>query len=210
MRNLFAMLAGALGMGLMGCASFPEKYENVIEDQKIRPLALLVDRPDAAPGDTLTVDLKLHDAGIDYTIDWELALNYSVTNYGQLGEASIVLDLDSMGLAPVSANADQDLQFRFVIPTGEHNPILLSSLVPEVLVPAEDLTSQQRDDLDNLGIPVSARGLETSDVVDALDIYPQIPNELAPMVDEMLGLVVVTAKINSPRFKLDVTKRISI
>ena len=203
MKRITPLLLTTLSLALLACGNFPEKYENVIEDEKIRPLAIILDYPDAAPGDTITADLVMYDAGKDYTIDWELSLNFSVSNYGELGKGDILYDLDA---DPATSYDNGRLRLKFVIPTGDNNPLVKSSLVPKVI----ELSDDEREQLENQGFPVTSTGFKTSDLVHYLDAVPSIPAEFTSMIDQMVGLIVLTAKVQSSEFKLDVNKKVSV
>lgn len=196
---------------LAGCAEFPEKYENVIDGEKIRPFAILVDPPEAAPGDTVKVELKLHDAGKDYDLAWELALRYQL-NLGAISSpfpnASEIVDLEGQG-RKISASSD-GLSFSVVIPSGDKNPVALTNLTPEIVRTEEDLSAEEKDALRDLGITSFQGGLRKSDLVAALDSARTVPNALSPLVDALVGLVRFKAKLTSPGFKLDVTKALTI
>src|SRR5687767_2146166 len=92
-----AILLGA-AVALTACADFPEKYENVIVGRKIRPFAIVTDPPEAAPGDTVKVELKMYHADKAYAVDWELGLKYQV-NQGATSSgfptASEIIDLET-------------------------------------------------------------------------------------------------------------------
>ena len=80
MNRIIKFTLAAITIGFIGCAEFPEKYENVIEGEKIRPFAIVMDPPEAAPGDTVSVSLRMYDAGKNYDVEWELCLKYQIDN----------------------------------------------------------------------------------------------------------------------------------
>jgi hypothetical protein len=204
-------LALAPFLFLAGCADFPEKYENVIEGEKIRPFAILVDPPEAAPGDTVRVQLKLYDAGKDYGIAWELALRYQL-NVGATSSAfpnaTEIVDLETVG-EKIGVSPD-GLSFSVVIPSGGKNPVALTGLSPEILRAESELSAEEKEGLRRLGIESFQGGLRKRDLVGALDSARSVPNSLAPLVDGLIGLVRFKAKITSPGFKLDITKVLTV
>jgi hypothetical protein len=206
MFTIFAMAAGLL----MSCADFPETYENVIEGQKIRPFATVLNPPEAAPGDTVEVFLHLYDADKEYSAEWTLQLDYTVDNYAYLSSAGKNLNLDSMKIPIPDSDADGRLHFRFVVPRGEHNPFYHSPLVPEIQVPAGEISSETRELLESSGIEVAEKGLTSRSLVEYLDERETVPAEFAPLANEMIALIRLNAKIKSEDFELDVDKRLTV
>lgn len=184
--KVIGLLAIGCTAGLfMGCANFPNKYENIVEDEKIRPIAIVLDPPEAAPGDTVQVKLHYYDAGrADIRIQWQIALDYSVDNYGGVGSEREIRNLDSMALP-----GGDSASFSFVVPTGDQNPLLLASMLPDSLPGAGS-----RDDLIRL--------LETMPM-------DSLPAEYAPLVDQFLAVTVLRAKIQSD-MEIDITKRLTV
>lgn len=207
--NQWILLSFALA--LAGCAEFPEVYENVIEGKKIRPFAIVVDPPEAAPGDTVKVELKLYDAEKEYAVDWELGLKYQM-NQGATssGFPSVteIIDLET-GNRKLNPAAD-GLSFSVVIPKGDQNPLELTELSPAVLKSETDMTHDEKEELGKLGLASFEGGLKKRDLIGALDTVQSISNKLSPLVDGLVALVQVKAKVKSPRFTLDVTKNLTV
>ncbi|MBF0430963.1 MAG: hypothetical protein HQK83_06765 [Fibrobacteria bacterium] len=196
-------------LGLLACANFPEKFENIIEEGKIRPIAIVLDPPEAAPGDTVNVTLYMHDAGKPYSIDWTLALDFNITNYGQLGSSGSVLNLDSMRI-DADGYMDNPLRFRFVVPVGDKNPMLHSSLIPEIAIPSSELDNDMKGALESMDVPIGEKGVAGKDVVELLDNTEDIPEEFSPMVDGLISLIVLNARVVSGDFTLDIEKKLTV
>ncbi|GEM_PF-3053017 len=200
---------------LAGCAEFPEKYENVIADAKIRPFAIVLDPPEAAPGDTVHAALKLYDAGKTYAVRWSLALKFQVKQ-GVTGSAfptaSEWIDLDSGSFDTgnlVTESSSDGLDLGFRIPDDARNPLRLSGYVPGV-IPESDLSTEEKSLLPGIGIESSAGGIPRETLLAALASHSSLPNGLAPLVDGFLAVVQIKAHITSPGFALDVTKDLTV
>lgn len=170
---------------IVNCAEFPAKYSNIIEDEKIRPLAVILEPAEAAPGDTVHVQLKLYDANrSDLDITWKVALDYSVNNYDDQAQEREVHDLDSMAL-PGGDPSD----FRFVVPKGKNNPLLLNRMIPE--------------NIPGLG--------SKKQLVEMLDANPDttLSSESATAMDLLASIIVLRATIRSD-IDLDITKRLTV
>lgn len=193
-----------------GCAEFPETYENVIADGNIRPFAIVLDPPEAAPGDTVQAALKLYDAGKAYTVRWSLALKFQIKQ-GVTGSsfptASEWVELDSGSL--VTGSASDGLSLGFVIPDGERNPLRLSSYVPS-LFPESDLSAEEKSLLQGLGIESTAGGIPRDTLLAALASRRSLPNGLAPLVDGFLAVLQIKAHVASPGFSVMVTKNLTV
>lgn len=210
-----AIKAILLGMGvavaLTGCADFPEKYENVIVGQKIRPFAIVIDPPEAAPGDTVKVELKMYDADKAYEVDWELGLEYQVNQGATSSGFPTVSEIIDLETGDLKLNAAADgLSFSIVIPGGARNPLELTSLTPEVLRTEAELSQVEKEELGKLGMTSFQGGLKKKDLIGALDSARGISNKLSPLVDGLVALVEFKAKVRSPGFKLDVTKNMTV
>ncbi len=203
--NITIILAAAI---MVGCADFPEKYDNVIEGQKIRPFAIVLDPPEAAPGDTVHVILKMYDADKEYNVDWELGLEYQIDNYDALPVVNYVLNMEEENM--LINQSENGLEFSFVVPTGNQNPLLLSSILPQVILQEEDVDGDVKSQLGNIGVDVNGGDISREDLVEAFENNQSLPNELSPLVDNMVALVQLRAKVRSPGFSLDVTKNLSI
>lgn len=103
-------LGGMLLLSVL-CTNFPAPFENIVADQKIRPLAVVCDPPEAAPGDTVSVRLYYYDPPGDRpTIRWKLSLDYGTDLRGGEFENHVV-NLDSMMLPGSTPDS-----FRFQVP----------------------------------------------------------------------------------------------
>jgi hypothetical protein len=205
-----SVLAGTCA-ALLGCAEFPEKYENVIADGKIRPFSIIVEPPEAAPGDTVKVRLQLYDAGKSPDVDWELALKFQLnqgTTSSSFPNASETIDLDKSDL--VFDRSSDGLSFSLVIPRGARNPLRLTDLSPDLIKPETEISAEEKAALAELGIASLSGGLRKAELVEALDSAARIPNALSPMVDGLIALVRINAKVSSPGFTLDVAKNLTV
>ncbi len=106
--------------GLLLAAACGEAFNDIemhlgLED-KTRPLAILCEPPEAAPGDTVLVTLLLYTPDpAALSVDWRVALDYTVGPYG-----AEVIERRLVPLAP-PAPVDEgegflSQQFRFVVP----------------------------------------------------------------------------------------------
>ncbi len=200
-----------VALALSRCAEFPEVYENVIEGNKIRPFAIVIDPPEAAPGDTVRVELKLYDAEKKYEVDWELGLKYQVNQGATSSGFPTVTEIIDLETGDGKLNPSTDgLAFSVVIPKGSKNPLELTDLSPEVLKIESDITDEEKEELRKLGMTSFENGLKKLDLIGALDSVNTISNKLSPLVDGLVALVQVKAKVSSPGFKLDVTKNLTV
>lgn len=210
MQRHSAFLIAAPIFLLAGCADFPEKYENVIEDAKIRPFAIVLDPPEAAPGDTVRASLRLYDAGKSYAVRWSLALKFQIKQ-GVTGSsfptATEWLDLDSAGLDRYQSADGPGL--AFAIPAGSQNPLRFTGYVPE-LIPESGLSAEEKSALPDIGIGSFASGIKREAMLTALDSHPDLPNGLASLVDGFLAVVQIKAHVTAPGFALDVTKNLTV
>jgi len=208
MKTLIKFTLVASLINFMGCADFPEKYENVVDGEKIRPFAIVLNPPEAAPGDTVSVSLRMYDAGKNYDIEWELGLKYQVDNYDNFQSASRILDLESGNM---KINESEDgLEFSFVVPTEDKNPLVLSDMIPDVIREESELTSEEKSELESLGITNLSSGLKREDLLKLLDKASSLPNDFSPLVDNFVALIQLKAKVTSPRFELDVIKNLTV
>ena len=192
----------------MGCGDFPNKYENVIRGEKIRPFAIVVDPPEAAPGDTVDVRLKMYDAEKDYSISWELGLDYKVDVYNSFSSVSQILNLDTGGLK--FNRSDDELSFSIVVPEGPLSPMTISELIPDVVKDAADLSEDERTALIHIGVNNLVEGVRRDDLLNVLPNLDTIPNELSNIIDNMVALMQFKANVISGDFKLDVTKNLTV
>jgi len=176
---------------LVACGSFNENMDNVIADKKIRPFAIRVTPAEAMPGDTVIAELFIWDAGQAYTVDWSLGLGYSIGNYGQGESVEKMLDLDSMALE-VGPGA---LKIKFVVPTGENNPITHSPMLPE-----------------QLNIPGNENGglYARSEIVHMLDSLTTFPNSWGVAIEAFGTPLYIQAQVISGDFKLEVMKNLTV
>jgi hypothetical protein len=96
---------------LVGCVNFLSKFED-IEANKTRPIAVVVEPAEAAPGDT--VHVKYYGFSPDpsnVSLHWTAVLDFSLSAYGNADAESHYVNLDNMML-PGSKPDD----FYFVVP----------------------------------------------------------------------------------------------
>ena len=105
------------------------------------------------------MDLKLHDASKSYQVDWELTLAYDIEDYGYLNQSNFQVNLDSMAFGIQEDQYGNKVSFDFVVPVGDQNPMLLSSLVPEVLWPAAEMEVGYKLAFEGYGINLDEKGL---------------------------------------------------
>lgn len=211
MRKSKHLILGFVAVVFTGCAEFPEVYENVIEGQKIRPFAIITDPPEAAPGDTVRVELKLYDAEKEYEVDWELGLKYQMNQGATSSGFPTVTEIMDLEAGEVKWNPSADgLSFSVVIPKGDKNPLELTDLSPDVLRTDSDITAEEREELGKLGLDNFESGLKKIDLIGALDTLSTISNKLSPLVDGLVALVQFKAKMKSPGFNLEVTKNLTV
>ena len=184
MKVFNRIILGLLSILMVNCADFSSKYSNVIENEKVRPFAVVLDKPEAAPGDTVHVKLHYYDAGKSVSINWQVALDYSINNYSEIGEEKEIRDLDHY-IIP----GGTDEEFSFVVPGGAENPLLLSSMIPE-------------------NIPGVGNRSDLAAMLDTIN-WSQIPTEVLPFIDNFLCVIVLRATLISD-MELDVTKRLTV
>lgn len=80
MKNILFAIIGFLAL-LTACDRLPSRYEN-IEAAKIRPMALICEPAEAAPGDSVLVRLQASFPGAIPPIRWTVALDYGFDRYG--------------------------------------------------------------------------------------------------------------------------------
>lgn len=163
--NMTKMIVNVVASLLfLSCADFPETYENVIADKKIRPFGIRLTPAEAMPGDTVEAELLLWDAGLPFQVEWHLGLGYSIANYGQGESVKFMLDLDSMATEVESSR----LKLRFVVPSGKQNPLLLSPMVSaepafiRMLDSADMLPNEEGPSVDALVAPLYIDATVTS------------------------------------------------
>lgn len=185
MKFLKRSLLFSLTLLTGNCVEFPAKYNNIIEGEKVRPLAVILEPPEAAPGDTVHVQLNYYDAErADPGITWSVALDYSVSNYDEQAQEREIHDLDSMALP-----GGNPTDFFFVVPKGNNNPILFNRMIPEELP----------------GVGSKKRLLNT------LDASPDttLPSASAAEMDMLASIIVLRATVHAG-IELDITKRLTV
>lgn len=117
LRRGSAALAAALLLGLGACSDGFEDLEMHLGlEGKTRPLAIVCEPPEAAPGDTVRVTLVLHSPDpANCAIAWRVALDYDLGPYG-----ADEIERHLVPLAP-PAPVEEGLgflrqEFRFVVP----------------------------------------------------------------------------------------------
>ena len=107
MRTLFIVIV----VFLVSCSNSLPKFEDIQAD-KTRPIAIIVDPPEAAPGDTVHVRyLGFSPDSATLSMHWTAALDFSLSNYGGTAVESHIISLDSLML-PGGTPSD----FYFIIP----------------------------------------------------------------------------------------------
>lgn len=123
---LVSLMILATGCGV----SFPDEEMHFGLETKARPYAVVVEPPDAAPGETVTVTLFVQAPDpAEMDITWQAALDY---NIGLYGADEVERSHVQVPVPPVSADADGFMtqEFQWVVPDSVH---LWTSAIPEVL-----------------------------------------------------------------------------
>jgi len=96
---------------VVSCTNFLPKFEDIQAD-KTRPIAIIVDPPDAAPGDTVHVRyIGFSPDSTSLSMHWTAALDFAQGNFGGTSADGHIVDLDSMMLP---GNTPTD--FYFIVP----------------------------------------------------------------------------------------------
>jgi hypothetical protein len=96
-----------------GCTEFSTRYENIQFD-KIRPLAVICEPAEAAPGDTVSIRFfAVFPKGVP-ALTWTVALDYGMDLYGNEVVERHVVPLES--IRDTSAPDSLGLSFRIVVP----------------------------------------------------------------------------------------------
>jgi hypothetical protein len=118
-------------MALTGCEEgFPDEEMHFGIENKTRPYAVVVEPPEAAPGDTVLVTLKARTPDADeLDITWRVAQDFNRGLYETDEVERNYLELDSPD--PVTdADGFLDQSFNWVVPD---DAFLISSALPEIL-----------------------------------------------------------------------------
>ena len=168
------------------CSDYSSVFNNVIENEKIRPFGIVLDPPEAAPGDTVKIKLHFYNAQKkNITISWKISLNCYLDKYGLYTIEDEIRNLDSMVLP-----GGNQLEFSFIVPTGVNNPLLLSSMIPD-------------------SIPISGMGIKKSDLITMFDTSQTLSQECRQYIDNFLSFVLITATIKS-NIEIDIIKKLTI
>ncbi len=131
-RTLILMMPAVLLLGLLsGCGdNFPDEELHFGLEQKTRPFAVVIEPPEAQPGQEVTVTLLGHSPRPEaLDISWRVALDYDLglyevdeieRNYRPVPSGAPTFDLDGFFTQ----------SFTWTVPDSS---ILLSSALPEVL-----------------------------------------------------------------------------
>jgi len=116
---------------LTGCGeSFPDEEMHFGIENKTRPYAVVVEPPEAAPGDTVMVTLKARTPDPDeLDITWRVAQDFDRGLYETDEVERNYLDLD----APLPLTDDDGFlnqSFQWIVP---EDALLISSAIPEIL-----------------------------------------------------------------------------
>ena len=137
---LSVMVVGTLAGTLTGCSDdFAGEEMRLGTEDKIRPLGVILDPPEAAPGETVEVTLHWYDPRpAATTVAWRVALEYDPGFYGVDPVERRFVDLPRAGELPVSTTDQGDgfffQRFAFTVPDS-------------VILWAPNLASLQDDDL---------------------------------------------------------------
>lgn len=171
---------------LTGCTNFLSKFENIQAD-KTRPIAILLDPAEAAPGDTVHVRyVGFSPDSASLTMHWTAALDYAEGNYGGKAVEGHIVDLNAIRL-PGGTPAD----FYFVVPDST---LLYSSYL-------KGLTQAPWNDSLHLSISQADSMLKMGVIAAQNDIA--LPPELANLADMIGTTIKLNVHVNA-EFQLDV------
>jgi len=135
---------------MWGCTNFPSRYEN-IDKSKTRPLAIVCEPAEAAPGDTVLVKYYSFKKQTPSVAFWRLFLDIGYSNFGTRMAEKEERRLTDLWLAGSTADS-----FRFVMP---ESTILYSSALriafPDAVPGIDSLLNM----LITLGVPVPPESL---------------------------------------------------
>ncbi len=128
---IMAILLLLTGAVLNGCGEgFPDEEMHLGTENKTRPYAVVVEPPEAAPGDTVLVSLLAQTPDPDnLDITWRVAQDFDTGLYETDGVERNYLDLTAP-LPVTDGDGFLNQSFKWVIPD---DALLLSSSIPEVL-----------------------------------------------------------------------------
>lgn len=126
---LLSVLTGLTG--LTGCGDgFPDEEMHFGIENKVRPYAVVIEPPEAAPGDTVLITLLARTPDPDeLDITWRVALDFDTGLYETDEVERLYRDLASP-LPSVDADGFLGQSFQWVVPDSV---MLYSSALPEVL-----------------------------------------------------------------------------
>jgi hypothetical protein len=180
---------------LVGCGTFPTKFENVQKDE-YRVLDFMYEPAEAAPGDT--VHVKAVFAGKKITpadIDWKISYNVVTNMYGSTDTA---FDFKPFTVTETKfSNATTCMEWSFVVPedilyTSGGIPSDWLTLVPlefRSVIPAAYQSLTKKQMIDNMS-------LLTSLDPQILQIAAETNPELAEVVPFMCQFLTVKLRIN--------------
>lgn len=123
-----------IGLNLTGCADFLGKEVNIETGVKTRPVAVIIEPPEAMPGDSIAVVAYYYDPTPATTaVSWKLALDYRFNLYGTLETEAAVIDLAEQMWGEEVSRDDEGMvrhAFHVVIPDSV---ISLASSIPAVI-----------------------------------------------------------------------------
>jgi len=184
-----------------GCTDFPSKHED-LDGSKIRPLTIILEPPEAAPGDTVQVRLILDKAGENPDISWTFVQDYKIDQYSNFSREARVLDLDPLMLPGGTPDS-----FSFVVP---ESTMLVNSTIPEnlVLPGMEDIVPEgvTKTFLDSL-----AKGYDPA--VNSLDAILSLLNMPRRTFNLLVDALIAPTRFHAyvtGRIEIDVTKQFTV
>ncbi len=132
MRNIrLGMLLLLVVVGVSACSDgFPDEEMHFGLEEKVRPYAIIIDPPEAAPGDTVLVTLLAQTSDPDeLDISWRVAMDYSLGMY-ETDEIERQYHTLDVPLPQTDADGFLNQTFQWVVPDSA---ILNASDIPEVL-----------------------------------------------------------------------------
>ncbi|MBL8029460.1 MAG: hypothetical protein JNL74_23775 [Fibrobacteres bacterium] len=169
----------------ISCSDFPSRF-NRLDGNKIRPLTIICEPPEASPGDTINVRLiGEFPTGIP-EIEWTVAFDFGEDQAADDVYEKQIVQIKNLGFKPTSGTGD--ISFSFVIPdtalllsaSFRNNPaVLASGLSPDSLnklllnIPnASFLPTEIADILSLIGARIKLRAHMEQDI--SLDVTKPI------------------------------------
>jgi hypothetical protein len=151
---------------LVSCSNSLPKFDDIQAD-KTRPIAVIVDPPEAAPGDTVHVRyLGFSPDSATLSMHWTAALDFSLSNYGGTAVESHIISLDSLMLP-----GSKPFDFYFIVPDSTLLYSTYLKSIPHAPWDSLHLTLSQADSILKLavktGLPLAPPFARIADMIGA-------------------------------------------